>query len=443
MERKSLNQLISWKNSPNRKPLVLRGARQVGKTYLLQQFGKSEFNNCHYFNFEENKSLKACFQQSLNPEKILQELQFQSSREIELQNDLIIFDEIQECPQALTSLKYFYEKKPEIAICSAGSLIGVHLNEGSFPVGKVDLLDMYPMSFNEFLTALNETKALEFLKNWGINDSFPLSLHEKLWERLKWYFITGGLPEVVQVFLNHQDNLLVAFEKVRERQQQLLIGYLADIAKHSGKANAMHIERVLKSIPAQLSRSCDGSAKRFQFKGVVPKVDKYSRLVNSIDWLEAANILLKVSIVNKAAIPFIAYAKESRFKLLLFDVGLLGAMSALPPKTILDYDYGSYKGYFAENFIAQELLCSGFSQLYSWEEDRSEVEFIIERGGEIVPVEVKSGNITKAQSLAKFCSKYSCPKSVILSAKEPKYKENLLRAPLYMAGDLSNLLDLC
>jgi len=293
---------------------------------------------------------------------------------------------------------------------------------------------MYPMAFFEFLRALGENRSLIFLQKWTLGEEIPLSLHRRLWELLKWYFVVGGLPEIVQTFVEYRENLLIAFEEVRKRQAQLVIAYLADIAKHSGKANAMHMERILRAIPGQLAKSQDGSIKRFQFKGVVPNVDKYNRLAGAIDWLEAAHLIFKVHITNRGELPLTAFTKESWFRLLICDVGILGAMSALSPKSILDYDYGTYKGYFAENFVAQELLSAGHAPLYSWEEGRSEVEFLIEKEGDLIPIEVKSGSITKARSLSKFRNKYAPKKSIILSAREPKIEGDLLYIPLYLAG---------
>ncbi len=439
MERKLLTSLKAWKECKKRKPLIIRGVRQVGKTYLLQRFGSQSFPNYHYFNFEENNELSLSFDRNLDPSRILTELQFHSKQPIHSSTDLIIFDEIQECPRALTSLKYFQEKMPEQAICCAGSLLGIHLNSGSFPVGKVEVIDMHPMTFFEFLAVLKEKKALDFLQQWELHTEIPITLHRNLWDQLKWYFIIGGLPESIQTFLDHIDNKLIAFKEVRKKQEQLIIAYLADIAKHSGKTNSMHIERILHAIPNQLSNSQDGIAKRFQFKGVIPKIDKYNRLANAIDWLDTAHMIIKVHITNRGEIPFAAFAKESWFKLFLFDIGILGAMSNLPPRSILDYDYGTYKGYFAENFVAQELLAAGYRSLFSWEENRSEIEFLIEMDGMPIPIEVKSGWITKAQSLSKFRSKYAPRTSIVLSANEAKIGKNVLRIPLYLASKIADL----
>lgn len=439
MHRNLLKRLLSWKENPRRKPLLLRGVRQVGKTYLLQHFGRQHFQNYHYFNFEENNDLCTIFDRNLNPERILNELQYHAGQPIH-SNDLIILDEIQECPRALTSLKYFQENRPDLAICSAGSLLGVHLNSGSFPVGKVEIVDMYPMSFFEFLGASGENVALDFLQQWKPGVSIPYTLHLRLWDQLKWYFIVGGLPEVVSTFLDQRENTFIAFQEVRKKQEQLITSYLADISKHSGKVNAMHVERMLRSVSRQLSTHEDGAAKRFRFKGVVPKVDRYNRLASAIDWLEAARLIIKVHITNSAQIPFLAFTSENRFKLLLFDVGILGAMSELPFKSILDYDFGTYKGYFAENFVAQEMLCSGHTSLYCWEEGRSEIEFLAEKEGKSIPVEVKSGRVTKAKSLAKFRQKYDPPLSVILSAKEVDIKGNIFYLPLYLAGTIPHSL---
>lgn len=440
MDRALIAKLRQWKDHPRRKPLLLKGARQVGKTHLLRHFGSTDFANFHYFNFEEDSTLASFFEHSLSPKKIIESLEFHLGKPIHLKTDLVIFDEIQSCPKALTSLKYFQEERPELAICAAGSLLGVYLGEGSFPVGKVDMLDMFPLSFFEFLGALEEKLALEFFQSWDLNQDIPLSLHQRLWENLKIYFIVGGLPEVVQTFLDYRESKVLAFNEVRNKQNQLITAYLADIAKHTGKVNAMHVERVLRAIPSQLSGSEDSTAQKFRFKGVVPKVEKYSRLVSAFDWLESARISLKVEIINSGLVPFSAFAQENRFKLFMFDIGLLGAMSELQPESILSYDYGTYKGYFAENFVAQELCCSGISRLYSWQEGRSELEFLAQSQGNPVPIEVKSGWVTKAKSLMKFREKFHPKVSLILSAKELQSKGDLIYLPLYLSGMIPDLL---
>ena len=434
MKRLIMTQLQQWKNFKNRKPLVLDGVRQVGKTYSLQELGK-DFNNCHYFNLEKDINLHKIFSQDLDPTRIIADLELVSNRSIDRKKDLLIFDEIQECPKALTSLKYFNEEMTDLAICSAGSLLGVHLNQGSFPVGKVDILRMHPLNFKEFLIACNEEKVVQAMDQ-AQDKPLPVALHDKLWNLLKHYFVVGGMPEVVKAYIGRTGDLLAAFTRVRSLQEGLYKGYLADMAKHSGKVNAMHLERVFKAVPEQLSKEQDSSAKRFQFKNVVPNVKEYRRLASSIDWLEKAGMIVKVSIANQALLPFSAYCKESMFKLFAFDVGMLGAISNLSPQTILNYEYGSYKGYFAENFVLQELFASGLGPLYSWQESKAQVEFLLEKDDQIIPIEVKAGNSTKAQSLGVFAKKYSPPYRVKVTGK-PQSESNdgsLKNCPLYLAG---------
>lgn len=264
MKRHITQELHEWKQQGDRKPLILVGIRQCGKTYALQTFGKSAFPNVHYVNFEQDAKLAKLFVEDLDPVRIINELSYYLNRTIDLATDLMIFDEIQACPQALTSLKYFNELMPELALCSAGSLLGIQLNHSSFPVGKVNFLHMHPLTFSEFLLAIDESKLYELICHATQETQIPQIAHEKLWERMKWYWLVGGLPEVINVFCENNNNLLRAFNAAREKQNELILTYYADIAKYSGKVNAMHIDRVWCSVPAQLARTQDSSAKKFQ-----------------------------------------------------------------------------------------------------------------------------------------------------------------------------------
>ncbi|MBV8802501.1 MAG: ATP-binding protein [Gammaproteobacteria bacterium] len=390
----------------------------------------------HYINFEQNKQASELIKGNFDPQRIVSDLSFLLDTKIDTKKDLIIFDEIQACPPALTSLKYFAEQLPELALCCAGSLLGLHLSDASFPVGKVDLLRMFPMSFTEFLLALEDEKSLDYLNEFTFNKNFSTIVHDHLWRQLKIYFITGGLPEIIQTYIKYKDNLFEALTQVRLMQNKLIYGYYADIAKHSGKINAMHIDRVWQSVPIQLAQSQDGSAKRFQFKGIIPGIDRYQRLVNVFDWLLAAELIIKVPIIEHVELPLLAYTEESRFKLYLFDIGILGALADLSPKLILDYDYGTYKGYFAENFIAQEFIAKGVSRLYTWQKDRAEIEFLRVIDNQIIPIEVKSGWITRNQSLNKYAEKYHPPYRVVFSSKKPNIdlQNQYHQYPLYMAN---------
>lgn len=437
MRRLLLQKLLDWKVKPGRKPLLLQGARQVGKTTLLHQFGKEAFPAYHFLNFEKDLELAKIFDKNLDPKYLINELSFYLGRAIDKDNDLLIFDEIQACPRALTSLKYFAEEAPEMAVAAAGSLLGIYLGPVSFPVGKVDFLTLYPMGFEEFLLALGKNQIYEYLEKYEGDAPFSEIAHEKLFEQLIHYFVVGGLPEVVKTFRDLKDNEFVAFEKSREKQKDLMASYLADIAKHSGKINAMHISRVWQAAATQLADNHDGNASKFKFKDVIPGNDRYSRLAGPIDWLEAARLVIKVPIVNAGHLPFMAHASESAFKLYLFDVGLLGAMINLPPHVILKYDYGSYKGYFAENYVAQALLTSGTDALYSWQEKQTEVEFLLQDRGVAVPLEVKSGHVTKSKSAQIFAEKYHSPYHIILSARNFSTSPTTKRFPLYWAGRLA------
>jgi uncharacterized protein len=435
MKRQIIQKLQAWRIAPDRKPLVLHGVRQCGKTYILQDFGKT-FRQYHYFNFEKQSDLAVVFQKNLDPKRILQELQYASQQAIDIKQDLLIFDEIQTCPQALTSLKYFQEELPELALCSAGSLLGLSLNESSFPVGKVNLLNMYPLSFSEFLLAIEEPLLHELLQHCTAATEIPLTAHQQLWEKMLWYWIVGGLPEVITVFNQRKENLFVAFQTVRAKQNEILHMYYADIAKHSGKVNALQIDRVWQTTPTQLARTQDGAANKFKFKDIIPGISRYDRLANAIDWLLAAKLIIKVPIVNSAAIPLNAYTQESAFKLFMFDVGLLGAMSELPIKSILDHNYGTYKGFFAENFVAQELVAANYSHLFCWQENRAEVEFLLTMEDGVIPIEVKSGWITRAKSLQQFIDKYHPAYAVIMSGHPLKIQTSnkLHYYPLYLAS---------
>lgn len=442
MKRQILHKLLEWRAGKERKPLLLKGVRQCGKTYILKEF-INYFSQGHYVNFEKNSDIHAIFAQNLDPQRIINELGFYLGRAINIEQDVVVFDEIQACPRALTSLKYFYEDMPQLTICAAGSLLGLHLSDTSFPVGKVDIMDMYPMSFTEFLMAIEDEKSEQFLSELtSCNCIIPEIVHQHLWEQLKNYFVVGGMPEAVSTFCDYPIHSFDAFEHVREKQKQILLAYYADIAKHAGKVNAMHIDRLLRSVPAQLARSQDNTAKRFQFKDIIPGVDRYQRLANAIDWLEGAGLIIKVPVVNSAEQPLSAYTQESFFKLYLFDTGFLGAMSDLPPRIILDYQYGTYKGYYAENFVAQSFVGSGESSLYSWQDSRAEVEFLRLHNGEVLPIEVKSGMVTKSQSLYKLVEKYHLPKRVILSGRNLMIdkEHQVYHCPLYLADRFTHLL---
>jgi uncharacterized protein len=436
MERLLYQKLVQWKHSKYRKPLLLQGARQVGKTYLLKEFGANEFKHIHYINFEKRRDMDFLFKESLEVEKIVENISIILDRDIDITNDLLIFDEIQECPEAITSLKYFNEDMKQLALCCAGSHIGVSLNFKSFPVGQVDFLHLFPMNFEEFLGAVNKRKTV-LLKEFSYKTTIPEAIHRKLWEDLLVYYITGGMPEAVKRYIDFQETPYEAFNNVRAVQQGILQGYRGDFAKHAGKVNAAHINRIFDNIPIQLSKNINGSVQRFRFKGVIPDKSKYVQLEGPIDWLLKSGLIIKVSVVNTPTLPLKSFSKENIFKLYLFDTGLLGCMQNLPFDSILNQDYGRDKGYYAENFVAQEFTAAGTRELFSWAGKNSEIEFLRILDNAVVPVEVKSGSRTKAKSLSVFEKKYSPPLQIKISAnnlnRENPKNHNY---PLYLAGKI-------
>ncbi len=445
MQRFVFQKLITWKDLQDRKPLILNGARQVGKTYLIKEFGEKFYRKLHYLNFEDNELLHKVFTSNLKPQKIIETLIIDFDLDIDVKADLIFFDEIQACPKALTSLKYFYENLPEANIISAGSLLGIKLGESSFPVGKVDLLELYPMNFAEFLLAFDKKVYYESINQLQSLEDISEITHRRLWELLRIYFITGGLPEVVKTFIKQQDDLATALKSVRAKQNILCQAYNSDIAKHSGKVNSMHIEGLLRNAALQLGRDEDSGAEKFKFKDAIPGITEYSRLEDALNWLIKTGLIIKVPILKQIAIPLKAYAEENKFKLFIFDVGILGSLADIKVPSILNYDYGTYKGFFAENFVAQELMTadSRSDRLFCWQGKSSEIEFVRDHEGEIVPLEVKSGTNTKSKSLSVFIEKYKPQLSVKISAKKFHFDKTnqRLSLPLYAAGFLNNILD--
>lgn len=430
--------LIKWNTAATRKPLILQGARQVGKSYLLENFGRDNFPAFHCFNFEQQPELTNIFKQDLNPQRIIDELSLVAGKTIQADSDLIIFDEIQECPKALTSLKYFNEDFPSLSLACAGSLLGIALAASSFPVGKVDLLHLHPLNFEEFLHATGEDLLIALFNKAKSGHPVPDVGHNQLWNILKNYYITGGMPEVVNTYLELRQNHHEAFTKVRQCQQTLLTGYYKDFAKHAGKLNAIHITSVFENIPMQLANNREGSVQRYRFKDAIPGKKGFAQLRGPISWLEQASLLLKTKVCNHAEIPLELYCKSNRFKLFLFDIGLLGATLGIPPNVLLTEDYGTAKGYFAENFVAQELCAAGRQPLYSWTERNSEIEFLTINNDAIVPVEVKAGSRIQAKSLRQYMTKYAPEEAIIISAKAPHQKpDSVVRyVPLYLAGSL-------
>ncbi len=443
MERQVEKELVRWKHQKNRKPLLLQGARQVGKTYVLQKFGSKEFNHLHYFDLEELKTdLSPIFESStLSPKELLNKLSFISGKSINIEKDILVLDEIQSIPRALTSLKYFYQQIKNLAIAAAGSNLGVAHNDEPFPVGKVEILQMYPMNFEEFLSGTDEGMALSFLNDFQGNTTEDI-YHRRLFDLLKIFFATGGMPESIKQYMNRKDEPLEALRDVRRFQKQLLLHYERDFSKYAGSTNSRHIERVFSAIPLQLSNTQNKKSKKFIFKDVISKgYRRYEDLADPVEWLVKAGLALKVNTNLHPSLPLKAGSKENSFKLFLFDTGLLGSMISLNPENILRYDYGSYKGYFAENFVLQELISYGVDTVTTWSGRTSEIEFVLEIGGNIIPVEVKAGINSKAKSLLAFISKYNPVYSIKFTGNKFGFdrRNRIFNYPLYMISKFPSL----
>ncbi len=434
MKRDFEEVLIEWKQQKQRKPLLVQGARQVGKTYTLEKFGREYYSNYVTLDFAKNSDLNRMFEPNLDPKRILQDIELYFGMDIQIENTLIIFDEIQLCPNALTSLKYFYQDFPEIHICASGSLLGVGLSVANFPVGKVQREFLYPMSFFEFLNGIGETRLLHTLQAVEQKTEISGIVHQKASELLNEYLIVGGLPEVVAVYAENRNKLIIAYSLVRKLQNELILSYMDDISKHAGKLKAVRIAALFGNIPDQLAKE-NKVSRKFTFKGVLPKNSNYSNLEGPIEWLSHAGLIHRVPICNRAQLPLSAYTKANAFVLYLFDVGILGAMLKLDPVVLRDFSFGQFKGFLAENFVLQEFMTTDCKPIYSWRENTAEIEFLISIGSEIIPVEVKAGVNTKAKSLRVFKEKYNPASSLLLSGKIKKQtKDGNLRLPLYLAS---------
>lgn len=399
MERNFYQKLVQWKHSTHRKPLVLRGARQVGKTYLLTEFAKREYPDFIYLNFDEEPHFTSFFKENLSPERIIKDLSIYFNKTIQPEKTLIIFDEIQECPEALGSLKYFCEKANGYHVATAGSLLGVKLSQG-FPVGKVNFLDLAPLTFFEFLDAVGETS----LKNLLLELKEPLAIteifHDKLTKLLKYYLVIGGMPEVVATWIKEE-----SFLRVREIQREILDAYLLDFAKHAPKEDVIKIMSVWESIPNQLAKE----NKKFIFSAVRESARAKS-YETSIQWLKDAGLIIKAQHLSIPKLPLDAYADKQIFKVFLLDVGLLGAMSKLDPRIVLEGNelFQQFKGSLTENYVALELHHHHFEGIYYWtSEGKAEVDFIISVEHLIYPLEVKSGHSNQKKSLQVYAKKFA------------------------------------
>jgi predicted AAA+ superfamily ATPase len=428
-----MNHLLAWKKEGRRKPLLLMGARQVGKTFVLKKFGKEHYETTVYLNFENNPRLCKLFDAGLDPQIILKALHIETNIQIIAGKTLIIFDEIQECPGALNSLKYFCEDAPEQHIVAAGSLLGVKLmHVKGFPVGKVQFLTLYPLSFFEFLGAFQEHALQQFLNELKRPEPIPPNLHEKLIAYFKEYLFVGGMPEAVASYIASQN-----ITQVREIQTAILNAYSLDFAKHAPEEHLMKINQVWNGIPSQLAKE----NKKFIYSAL-RSGGRAKEFEGALQWLDEAGLIYRVPNISTPKIPLAAYADVTAFKIYLVDVGLLGAMSHLSAKTILQENvlFQEFRGALAENYVAQSLTYAQYSLFYWTSAGIAEVDFVIEQDDGIYPLEVKSGNSTKKKSLKVYMDAYHPHQAIRVSPMNLAKDGNLLNCPFYLLERLRTLL---
>lgn len=425
MERYAMKKLEEWHNRKNRKPLILKGARQVGKTWLMKEFGKTHFKYTAYVNFDNNKNMDAVFEDNYDIDRILMAVNIETGVKVLPEETLIIFDEIQECQKAIASLKYFCEEAPEYAVIAAGSLLGVAIHNGvSFPVGKVDTLELNPLSFKEFLLAMGEDGLVRLMDEMNI--SLMENFRDKYIEWMKKYYYIGGMPEVVASFVTERD-----FMEVRRLQKRIVEMYEADFSKHTSTNELPRIRMVWNSIPMQLAKE----NKKFFF-GKIKEGARAKDFEIAIEWLLDCGLIKKVYNVSKPAVPLKAYTEFSAFKLYLLDVGLLAAMSELDVKSILDGNamFVEFKGALTEQYVLQQLIASTEYTPYYFTETKSEgeIDFLVQTTRGIVPIEVKAEENLRAKSLRVYCDKYKPHVAIRTSMSNYREQDWMVNVPLYI-----------
>lgn len=430
MYRIAIEKLYKWKNSKRRKPLIIEGARQVGKTWLMKEFGKQAYADTVYINFDSNSRMADLFSADLDTDRLIMGLELYAGRKINPENTLLIFDEVQEVPRALASLKYFYENAPQYHIVCAGSLLGIALHQGtSFPVGKVDFLKLYPLSFSEFLMATGNERFAELLKKQDYE--MITSFKQTYIDALKHYYFVGGMPEAVQSFAESKD-----FNEVRAIQKRILAAYEQDFSKHAPNEIVPKIRMLWNSIPSQLARE----NKKFIY-GLVREGGRAREYETAIMWLSDCGLVHKVSRVNAAGIPLKAYEDLKAFKLFIVDVGLLGCMTGLSQRTLLDGDdlFVEFKGALTEQYVCQQLKTIEDLGIYYYTNDRGscEIDFVVDNGEQIVPIEVKAETNLRAKSLKTYRERFEPELSVRTSMADYKKEDWLLNLPLYAIENIT------
>jgi len=435
IERTAEQHLLNWKSSARRKPMLLRGARQVGKTWLLRHFGNTRYDQLAYFNFDEQPELRQFFAETKDVRRILRNLSLVHGREISPNKTLIIFDEIQECKEALASLKYFNENAPDYHVASAGSLLGVAISDGrTFPVGKVDFIDLYPLSFLEFLSASNP-QMLDYLYTINKPNPIPDIFFSQLLDYYKSYFISGGMPEAVVGLLEDKE-----VESVQKILQNILNAYALDFFKHIGKPDILKVGYVWDSIPSQLARE----NKKFLYQAV-KKGARAREYENAIEWLSRAGLVYKIHRASAPRLPLSSYQDLSAFKLYMIDVGLLRRFSRLSPYAIAEGNrlFTEFKGALSENYILQSLLPQFEGMPAYWTSgNRAEVDYLIQYENTIIPIEVKSGENVRGRSLTEYQKQYQVPLRIRYSLRNLEFRKGLLNIPMFMADLTSRLIHL-
>lgn len=434
MKRLIMEKLINWKKSKYRKPLILQGARQVGKTYVLKEFGEENYESVAYFNFDHDENLYDLFNNTKDPKRILEQLSFVHGKAILPEKTLIFFDEIQECPNALNSLKYFKEEANEYHIVAAGSLLGIRLSHTSFPVGKVEFMTLYPMSFSEFLIADDCENLVDYMKNINKIEQIPEIFFSKLEEKLKAYFIIGGMPEAVYSWVNEKD-----VERVNSILNNILKSYESDFAKHVSDSEANKISLIWNSIPSQLSKE----NKKFLYQ-TIKQGARAREYEGALNWLNDANLISKIYNVNKTDIPLKAYTDLSAFKIYMNDVGLLRRMVNIDSKIVIEGSklFEEFKGALTENYVLNMLntIYEEVPNYFTF--DRYEIDFIIQTKNKIIPIEVKSSTSANNKSLSKYNTEKDTDISIRLSLNNLSKDGKVLNIPLFLVEYIDKLVDI-
>ena len=423
MKRNAIKELYEWKENNGRKPLVILGARQVGKTWLMKEFGKEAYKKCAYVNFEDNDDLRGLFEHDFDIQRIIANLQWTTGVTID-EDTLIILDEIQETPRGITALKYFQEKAPQYHVIAAGSLLGIAMHKNdSFPVGKVDFMHLYPLSFYEFLNAIGEKKMVDLLqaKDW----TMLTMVRAKFEERLRQYYFVGGMPAAVLAFVNDGD-----LNKVRTIQKSIIEAYERDFSKHAPAIEVPRIRMVWHSIPSQLSKE----NRKFIY-GMIKEGARAKDFELAIEWLKDAGLIYKVNRCKKAQLPFAAYEDFSAFKMFLSDIGLMGAMSNIPVQSLLNGNmlFSDFKGALTEQFVLQQMKTNQSLSIYYWSADnsRGEIDFLVQQEEKVIPIEVKAEENLQAKSLRMFVERNPGLKGCRFSMSPYREQDWLVNYPLY------------